>query len=272
MVLLAVCMGVTSLKYYYLLYIPFVILFVILTILLTKTKRIYKQILIAFILTLYNKNLLMFTQLLSTLRILLMRYPVEKRKNDTVVQYHVTKFFQRHFVFKQNFHNLPSKPTIIVANYVRDRLENIACIMLPIPLCVVMGNGFITNIRLHKIVKHVFGTKKTSGEYEIVRDHIKEKLNNGISIFSYSVRPFIDDHIGKVRSGMFRMAKELGVTITPVYFDHIDYKCGFVLEQNYSVVVGDSLYVKNIEEDVYRVKKFFRDTSRELKRVKYLPQ
>lgn len=272
MILLAVCMKVTSLKYYYLLYIPFVIIFVILSILITKTKRIYKQILIILILIIYNKNLMMFTQILSTLRILLMKYPVEKRKNDTVVQYYVTKFFQRHFVFKQNFHNLPSKPTIIVSNYVRDRLENIACIMLPIPLCVVMGNGFITNIRLHKIVKHVFGTKKTSGEYDIVKDHIKDKLNNGISIFSYSVRPFIDNHIGKVRSGMFRIAKELGVTITPVYFDHIDYKYGSILEQNYSIVVGDSFYVKNIEKDVYRVKKFFRDTSKKLKIAKYLPQ
>ena len=177
------------------------------------------------------------------------------------------KLFYTHFNYKHNFYNLPTKPTIYVANYVMDRIENISCILIPTRLCVIMGSGFIDHFKLNKIVKYTHATRKHSGEYQEVKSSIKNKLNSGISVFSYISRPFISNHIGKVRSGMFRIAKELNVTITPIYFDYIKHSYGVIPFQDFNIVVGDTFYVNNIELSVYRTKLFFKKNRKKLNKI-----
>lgn len=267
LIFFALCLPYTKLKYYYLLLVPIMLFGIILSL---PFPKYYKTIISIILILVYLRTISLIFTCIYTAFTLSNNYPVEKRYDDTKIQQAITKVWKNQFIYNHNFYKLPSHPTIYVANYVNDRLENCTSIMIPDRLCIVMGSGFIDNLKLHKIVKHVYGTRKHSGEYEEVKSCIIEKLKAGISIFSYSSKPFINDRIGKVRSGMFRIASELNVTITPIYFDHIDHLYGIIPVQRYSIVVGDTFFVDDVDACVYRAKKFFKETRKELKRNKFL--
>lgn len=257
----------TKLQYYYLFLIPIILVVIIIALPFSKYS---KSIITLVILSVYFQTFSLVFECTNIYLTVSNKYPVEKRHDDNKIREIVTKIWKNHFVYSDNFYKLPSHPTIYIANYVNDRVENCACIMIPDRICIVMGSGFIDNFKLNKIVKHVHGTRKHSGEYEETKIALAEKLKEGISIFSYSSRPFISDRIGKIRSGMFRIAKELNVTVTPIYFDHIEHSYGIIPVQRYSIVVGDTFFVDDIDSCVYRAKKFFKKTRKELKKNKFL--
>lgn len=261
------CLPYTKLQYYYLILISF--LLVAIVALLPLNIR-FKIIIGLILFVIYQRTLMIVFKIFKNLYYIGTQHPPEKRNDDTIVRKITNNLFDKYFKYNHNFYKLPSHPTIFIANYVSDRIENISCIMLPARLCIVMGSGFIDNFKFDRIIKHVHGTYKQAGEYNEVKNALLHKLKEGISIFSYSTRPFIKDRIGKVRSGMFRIAKELNTTVTPVYFDHIEHSYGVIHEQKYNIVVGDTFKVDDINFGVYRVKKFFKDTRKRIKRGKFL--
>ena len=254
---------------FYLILVPVLLsIFILLAPFPYNLKPVFAIIMFIF----YHRTLTLLFTLGGNVRNFICNYPVDSRDDDTIIRKNISCTMYKYFRYTNNFDKIPNHPTIFVANYVSDRLENITCILIPTKLCIIMGEIFIKTVKLHKIVKHVCGTFKSSkGNYENVKKESEKHLKNGVSMFCYIIDPTapISDRIGKVRSGMFKIAKEIGSTITPIYFDHIEHNHGIIPYQRYTIVVGDTFHVDDVEQDMFTVKKFFKDTRKELKLNKY---
>lgn len=264
--IITICLPQSRLQFYSMLFLPLSLIFIFLTI---PIKGVYKKIVISVIILLYLRSLIFLMSIFKTVFSIVRNYPVALRKDDEPVRKAVMNIMNTTFKFSHNYEKIPEHPTIFVANYVDDRTENIMCITIPSRLCIVMGDGFIHNIKLHKIVKHVYGTKPGNGQYEEVREALRKKVELGVSPFAYCSRPKRGRILGEVRSGMFRIAKDLGITVTPIYFDHIRHYGGIIPYQNYKIVVGDTFYVEDIDESVIRVRNFFQRTQKVLEKDKF---
>lgn len=190
---------------------------------------------------------------------------------DSLVRSCVKDMYSNVFYLKSNFEKIPSTPSIIVANYCSDRLENMACILIPRKVCVLMRDTLLNIVRLDKIIKWPILVKK-EGTYEDIKKQVIDSIKEGRFIFSYvSKTPRIGPYyIQNMRSGMFRLAMELGIQVTPITFDYIEFTHGSIPKQKFEIKVGDSFYVKNIHESVLKVKKYFQTCIKEFERTKHL--
>ncbi len=189
---------------------------------------------------------------------------VNKPKSNITLRNHVTDILKDNFIFSHNFHELPPYPSIIVSNYCYDRLENIACITIPKNISIIMGELLVKYVKLHSILENIIckhGSKDKGGEYNHIKSEIKKCTENGISTFSYVTKSLHKNskcYIGKLRSGMFRIAKDLNIPITPIFIDYIDDKFGIIPLQNFRMHVGETFLIgEDIEGDIYNTRKFF---------------
>ena len=75
-----------------------------------------------------------------------------------------------------------------------------------------------------------------------------------------------DYNIGKMRSGIFYIAHELGIPITPIAFDLINPAIGGALQdQDYHIKVGDTSIVKDPVDSLIETKKFLQTSVREFR-------
>lgn len=192
------------------------------------------------------------------------------QKNDKEVREAVSGLFKSAFRFHDNFRKLPEKPSIIVCNYVWDRLENLASIIIPKDLAIVGASKFMKISKLNYIVKHFIIRNENGQCYERMKSEVKNHLDSGRCVFAY-VSKIVNrtPYVSKLRSGMFRIAEELNVQITPISIDYIDSVYGVIPYQNFYMQVGESFYVKNLEKDMYRTRKFFTERVDYFKRMKY---
>jgi hypothetical protein len=235
--------------------------------------NIYKTILSLLIFILYKNNIFICMSLITTLFKIFTQYPANLRSNNIVVRNLVTDIFSSNFRFKHNFEKIPKHKTIFVANYIADRYENISCITLPVHMCPVTAEFFVSHLKFDKILTHVITRKnKTKNNYKEIKRKIKNVLEENISIFVYVEKESssIGNSVGIIRSGIFHIAKELNISITPVCFDHIEYnKCGIIQRQNYNIHVGDTFYVNNVKTDIYNTRVFLRNKLIYFKNIKY---
>ena len=77
------------------------------------------------------------------------------------------------------------------------------------------------------------------------------------------------EYISKLRSGMFSIAKELNVSVTPVCVDYIDTYFGAITNQNFRIRVGDTFMIDDTNISIQKTKKFFKETMKEFKKRKY---
>jgi hypothetical protein len=192
-------------------------------------------------------------------------------KDDTVLREDVTDLFKSAFHFHDNFGKLPDKPGIIVCNYVWDRLEHLASIIIQRNLAIIMGTKCVKMSKLNYLVKHFIITNENGNSYERMKLEIKNHIDNGRYVFAYVSKPVTHDHyITKLRSGMFRIAKELNIPITPLAVDYIDSYYGVIPYQNFYMHVGETFYVDDVDSDMYRTRKFFTERVEYFKRNKYI--
>lgn len=190
-----------------------------------------------------------------------------KERDNSFLRQIVTKLYTRCFNFKHNFGKLPEYPTIIVANYIYDRLENTACIMIPKDMTIILGDILAYKVRLNHIVKDIIITKATDkncGQYERIKQQIAEKYKQGMSIFAYVTKCIHKNghYIGRLRSGLFRISQELKIPITPVAIDYIHDNYGIIPRQNFRICVGDTFQVQDINKDMQVVRRFFKEKMR----------
>lgn len=164
----------------------------------------------------------------------------------------ILDFFQDNFEFKI-IGKIPEKPTIYVANYCSDRFENLACVLLPTTLTVVMNQ----NVNFHSKWVDTIETIDYQKNFQNVKRQVKNAIQKN-SIFAYvSLQSF---GIGKIRTGMFRIAHELDLEVTPVFISKIKLNYfGMKTNSDFFIKIGKSFRVENISEAVFDTRKFFLD-------------
>jgi len=195
---------------------------------------------------------------------------IQKSLSDKNLRNNTIEMFRDVFYLKTHYKNLPKQPTIFVANYPQNYYETFAFMLIPTDLSVILApTKYIKYICDRIVSKTIFGGGRREvgkSSYEHVKDRIKCSLEKNISVIGYCNKP---RKMINMRTGLFRIAKELNVTITPIVFDTIDV-CNFqILKQNFQIYVGKSFYVSDIEKDVKNVKKIFKDKVKEFKKTKY---
>ena len=121
--------------------------------------------------------------------------------------------FSSVFRLEHNFEDLPDKPTIFVCNYVKDRLENFACIMIPRNFAIMAG-GVLAKYKMFGLIKHLITKEKVNGSFSDIEKQIKEKTQKGLSIFSYITSDYVDkktQYIPRIRKGVFHIAANLNL-------------------------------------------------------------
>jgi len=148
---------------------------------------------------------------------------------------------------KMNTENIPSKPTIYVANYPCNYVEYLVHGLFCDKFCLLVYGPAI------KVLKHLYGTEHLiaveKGSFEKVQEDIQNKIKEGYSIFSYVERDYYNRihpyELCNLRKGIFSIAKNLNTTITPVCIDHIDHTFGVFENNIFRIQIGDTKIVED---------------------------
>ena len=257
---------------FYYSFVIFIVLLILLTIIsLLKINLKVKIIILAIICILFKNNFLIIGKTFTYVYKAAYINTLSNRKDDSDLRDIVRKIYLPHLKIKTNFNNLPTKPSIMVCNYCNDRLENLACILIPKDMAIMMRDGLKKTTKLHKLVKWPIFTGEKNN-YENTKKEITEHINQGRSIFTYVTKypRDIPNFIAKIRTGIFSIAKELDIPITLVAIDYIDIKYNIISEQNFQIEIGDTFKVDNVQLSIHRARKFFRNTMTKFINEKYL--
>ncbi len=230
----------------------------ILIIFMIPVERMMKIVLIILIIVVFRINLCIYWYLINvSFKVSNNMYigTNERLRKD------ITELFKDKFNFIHNFEKLPTYPTMIVSNYIYDRLEHIACIVIPREIAIVMGKAMIDLAKLDKVVNNLILRPTEGGSFEKVKVQVKEKYKKGLSIFTYVTKiSHSNKYINRVRCGMFTIAKDLGIPVTPVAIDYINFNTfGVIVPQNFRISVGETFIVNNVNNARYQTRIFLRE-------------
>lgn len=248
-----------------------VLIFTVLSILFLKINIKIKFIQIFIILFIFKNNLLIIGKTLMKVFDAAYINTLSTRTDDSKLRDIVNSIYSPTLKIKTNFKKLPSYPSIIVCNYCNDRLENLSCILIPKNMAIMMRDGLKKTTKLHKLVKWpIFTQEKNS--YDNSKKEIVEHIKEGRSIFTYITKypRNIPNYIPKIRSGMFSIAKELDLPITLVAIDYIDIKFNIIQDQNFYIEIGDTFKVDNVQDSMYKARKFYTEKMNKFIKQKYI--
>ena len=162
---------------------------------------------------------------------------------------------QRHFDIRCHIPN--REPTIYICNYVKDRFENALILFLPAKLTVLATEKFIKSTGVDSLVDSIGVSEKNN--YEFLNAEVPARIAKGHSILCYSQKPLFMDNknYGKMRSGIFNIARVNNLTITPLYIPPIQTQCQAIYNQEINIVAGESLRVYNTAKTIADIKHFF---------------
>ena len=256
--------------FYYSFALVAVILIVIMLILTIKIPFKLKIVIIVTILIIFKNNLSVNGK--SVISIINAAYikPLKTRIDDSKLRNIVEYSFDNVLILKKDFSKLPDKPTIFVCNYCNDRIENLACILIPKDIAIMMRDGLKKTTKLDKLVQWPIFTKEKNN-YEHTKNEIIKHTKEGRSVLSYitkyqRLRP---NYIQSVRSGLFNISKELNIPITLVAIDYADIINGIMYKQNFNIVIGDTFFVENVKDSIYTAKQFYKNTLTSFMKKKY---
>ena len=196
--------------------------------------------------------------------------PLNTRKDDSKLREIVEYSFGNVLKLKKDFSKLPTIPTIFVCNYCHDRIENLACILIPKDIAIMMRDGLKKTAKLDKLVQWPIFTKEKNN-YEYTKEEILKHVKEGRSVLSYitkypRLRP---NYIQNIRSGLFNISKELNIPITLLAIDYVDIKYGIINNQNFNIVIGDTFIVENVKDSIYTTKRFYKNIMTKFMKNKY---
>ena len=184
---------------------------------------------------------------------------------------HTTEYiFHKCLRLQLDYSLLPKHPTIFISNYPANHIEYIANTLLSKKMCLMIWGRVNTS----KLVKLLYGKDSViivdKGSFDKTQKTIMSKMKEGYSIFVYAENSYSDrkDKIYTnvpLRTGIFSIAKNIGATITPVVFDHIEHSFGFVKNNDYKIFVDKTRIVTDIDEEILQVSNLF---TRKLRRFK----
>lgn len=206
-----------------------------------------------------HKIILLILYLFSGLFLIIVRK--NKKQYWTMIRNIVTNCAY----FRHNFYKLPSHHTIFLVNYPITIMEYSAPVLLPKKIC------FLTSKRAKKFMDLVYEEEdyllfddSKGKNYELLRDNIREKIKDrSIYVYVEDIKSrYYDYDIGRMRKGMFHIAKEIGVTITPLAVDSLK------LNKKFEIRVGETQLVINPVESMKRVRSFLFDSKQDFRATK----
>jgi len=252
-------------------FVVYVILIIIILLLIFIRMNVkIKVCIISIIIYLYRNNFFLTTN--TFISIVKEGYinKLENRNDNEILKKIVYNMYSKNLRLKTDFSKLPNIPTIFVCNYCNDRLENLACILIPKNIVILMRDTLKKISKLHKLVKWaIYINEKNS--YDNTKKEIIEHIKEGRSIFSYVTKtPRLGPiHIQNMRTGMFKIAKELNIPVTQITIDYIDTNFGIINDQNFHIVIGDTFYVDDPRKSAYETKIYFKKMMRKFTNLKY---
>ncbi len=185
---------------------------------------------------------------------------VKDRANNQKLQFIMHRDLTALFRLETDFslYN-PEIPSIIVANYCQDRFENMASMLIPGDVTVMMRDGLLPV--LGKLVKWQLVTREKNC-YDETKAGIKASIAEGRSVLTYATKynKLRPSWVFKIRSGIFHIARELGVPITLLAVDWIEPGvAGIIEDQRFGVKASAPFYVKNVQEDMHKARLFFTE-------------
>ena len=169
-------------------------------------------------------------------------FPPQDLKNFSGPQ--ITRLFGSVGIpINHNFQDLGSAPSIILANYCKDRCENALSMLIPTKLAILMGGGF-KKVSMDNIINRPIWVRGR-GNFKYISQEIRRAIDDGISVFAYINKASHLGYRGNIRSGLIRIALQWGIPITPISFDTI--KCnriGAIIPQNYNIRIGPLIRTK----------------------------
>jgi hypothetical protein len=243
-------------------WIPAII--ILITILQINFKQ--KISIIIVIILFYHKNISIS---IDILKIIQSGYK-NKEKDNTKIRKITHDMFNKNFTLITDFKKLPVKPSIILCNYCFDRIENLASVLFPVDMAIMMREHVNKRVKIDKLVKWVILTS-ASGNYEQTKKDIIYNITQGRHVFVYVTKHAHANpvFVKGVRSGMFSISKDTGIPITLSAIDYVDIKLGSVTPQNFRITVGDTFVVKNVKDSIYRSMLFYKKTLTDFAEKKY---
>ena len=240
-----------------------ILIILALAIKIIKKFNISLFIILCFLIYFYFRNIYFLAYTITA-------FSMSKSIGDKKIKTIVSVMFNDLFILKTDFTNLPEEKTIFVANYSRNYYDCFATMLIPKNLAIIIAKNFSTMNTWNKILYNTILKDKKNNEssYDMIKNQIKNCLNKNLSVLGYVSIPQKGLFFPHVRTGLFRIAKELNVKITPVVFDTINI-CNFrINKQKFQIYIGESFYVNEVEKDVKKVKKLFKQKNWEFKKNK----
>ena len=254
----------------YMFALTFMIILIILIIFVTNINVKIKILTISILLFTYRNNLLLFNFYFDLLFVNGYINTTNDRIDNKILTKKCHNIFNQIFNLKLNFSKLTDKPSLIVCNYCTDRFENPAIILIPKNIVVLARDIVLKYSKLNKLLKWVIVIKKENS-YENTKKEIMKHVNEGRSVVSYITKdPYLGPlDIRGIRSGIFKIAKELDIPVTPIAIDYIDNTYGSIKYQNFHIEAASSFKVDNIKDSMYETKKFYKESMIKFKKNKY---
>lgn len=167
--------------------------------------------------------------------------------------------------FTHNLHNIPQENTIWLLNYPQKNwIEYYNQSLLP------QNYIFVANQKFGRILKNYYPSDRIhtidfskKNNYQNLKNHIKHLLNQtNVCLYfdtkvNYKGLKKNTYQLQTPRLGIFNIAKELNVKITPIVMDHLYISNGLIPPQNYQIYVGKSRFI-NSQSDIEDTIAFFK--------------
>lgn len=239
------------------------ILCLIISVLIYPVETPYKIGIIIMIFALYRRNISFCTS------IGLMYKEHYDLFNRDLLTKDITKIFSTNFKLVHNFEKLPKHPTIFVCNYIHDRLENLACVLIPGKVAIMMVKPAMEMCRFNHIISPIICRKLKGKDFENIKTKIQEHINNGTSVFAYANHG-ISGTTGRIRTGLFKIAKKLNITITQIAIDNISSVFNCIPYQRFEIKIGETFYVNDPNEDAMKTHRFFSKSYKRFQKKKFM--
>ncbi len=93
-------------------------------------------------------------------------------------------------------------------------------------------------------------------DFENIKNKVYEHINNGTSVFAYANHG-ISGTTGRIRTGLFKIAKKLNITITQIAIDNINSLFNCIPYQRFEIRIGETFYVDDPIGDAMKTHRFF---------------
>lgn len=129
-------------------------------------------------------------------------------------------------IFGHNKLNFPRTPTIFMANYAADIVEYTAIGIFP------RKTSWLVHNSIGGFFKPFFGKDRIipvdvrkKGTFDFIKKSVRNSVSNGYHVFAYPEKSYYTREgiysLNPFHTGLFKIAKDLGITITPVVIDHL---------------------------------------------------